>query len=104
MENNDDLKYENDKLKQRINELEQHLKKYTNLQGERPLSYYLSICSLYLFPDKLHFAATGSSAIYVAFFVWTVCIIRFHAAFCLSVFDTTCFAASHGSSILTTIS
>ena len=38
MENNDDLKYENDKLKQRINELEQHLKKYTNSKGHQ--EYY----------------------------------------------------------------
>jgi cell division septum initiation protein DivIVA len=38
MENNDDLKNENNKLKQRINELEQHLKKYTNSKGHK--DYY----------------------------------------------------------------
>ena len=38
MEINDDLKNENDKLNQRINELEQHLKKYTNSKGHK--EYY----------------------------------------------------------------
>jgi cell division protein FtsB len=38
MENNDDLKNENDKLKQMINELEQHLKKYTSSKGHK--EYY----------------------------------------------------------------
>lgn len=35
MDNIDYLKNENDKLKQRINELEQHLKKYTNSKGHQ---------------------------------------------------------------------
>ena len=38
MDNKDYLKKENDELKQRINELEQHLKKYTNSKGHQ--EYY----------------------------------------------------------------
>ena len=38
MDNIDYLKKENDELKQRINELEQHLKKYTNSKGHQ--EYY----------------------------------------------------------------
>jgi cell division septum initiation protein DivIVA len=35
MDSLEDLKNENNKLKQRINELEQHLKKYTNSKGHK---------------------------------------------------------------------